>query len=164
MMTRPVFESADVPELIERIRTDDCIFTIEPCPNSDYLELRCFNTDRGTDFRFYMNYTANLASGIGHEVEYENSMIMFTDQMTPEDVFAPILETDYIISLDEDEDECPVCYESYEPMFMSLCGHHACNDCMIKMESKGLSRCPICRSDSFKYPIAVVCNRSFVNV
>lgn len=167
MMTRPVFESADVPDLIERIRDDESVFTIEPSANSDYLELRCVNSDHGQDFRFYMNYTADLASGIGHEVQYEGGMILFTDPVIcidDDEDFAPILETDYITSLDEDAEECPVCYESYEPMFRSLCGHHACNDCMIKMGLKGLTKCPICRSASFKYPIAVVCNRSFVNV
>jgi hypothetical protein len=164
MMTRPVFESPDVPELIERIRTDDTVFTIEPCPNSDYLELRCYDSNLGSDFCFYMNYTTDLADSIGHEIQYENGMILFTDHMKPEDVIAPILETDYITSLDEDVEECPVCYELYEPMIMSLCGHNACNDCMIKMGSNGLTKCPICRSDRFKYPIAVVCDRSFVSV
>jgi hypothetical protein len=168
MMTRPVFESPDVQELIERIRNEDSYFTIEASPNSHYLELRCVNSDLGQDFRFYMNYTSDLASGIGHEVQYEGGMIMFTDEVVyidddEEDVM-PISDNDYVISLDQDKTECPVCYETYEPMYGSLCGHNACNDCMIKMDSKGLTKCPMCRSDSFKFPIALACNRSFVNV
>lgn len=171
MMTRPVFESPDVPELIERVRTDDSYFTIEASANSDYLELRCINSDHGQDFRFYMNYTSDLASGIGHEVEYEGGMILFTNEVVyiedddeEEDVVVPISDEDYVISLDEDVTECPVCYETYEPMYGSLCGHNACNACMIKMDASGLTKCPLCRSDNFRFPIAVACNRSFVKI
>jgi hypothetical protein len=174
MMTRPVFEHVDVADLIEEIRNEDSYFTIEPCANSEYLELRCVNPDQGSDFCFYMNYTADLASGIGREVEYRNGMIMFTDLLPDYDsgseteddfnLLMPVLETDYVVPMVEDIEECPVCYESYEPMYGSLCGHHACNNCMISMDARGLTKCPLCRSVDFKFPIALACNRSFVKV
>jgi len=170
-MTRPVFEHADVADLIEEIRNEDSYFTIEPCANSEYLELRCVNPDRGSNFCFYMNYTADLASGIGHEVEYVNGMIMFTDLLPDyddgsqtEDDFMPVFESDYVVPMVEDIEECPVCYELYEPMYGSVCGHRACNNCMISMDATGLTKCPMCRSDDFKFPIALACNRSFVKV
>ena len=177
MMTRPVFEHVDVADLIEEIRKEDSYFIIEPCANSDYLELRCINPDQGSNFCFYMNYTADLASGIGREVEYDNGVILFTDpdnityygydESDTEDDFnllMPVLETDYVVPMVEDIEECPVCYESYEPMYGSLCGHHACNNCMISMDARGLTKCPLCRSVDFKFPIALACNRSFVKV
>ena len=171
-MTRPVFEHVDVADLIEEIRDEDSHFTIESCANSEYLELRCINPNHGSNFCFYMNRTNDLASGIGREVEYRSGMIMFTsiiyyDESDTEDDFnliMPVLETDYVVPMVEDIEECPVCYESYEPMYGSLCGHHTCNNCMISMDARGLTKCPLCRSDSFKFPIAIACNRSFVKV
>jgi len=174
-MTRPVFESPEVPDIIERVRRPESIFTIVAAPNNNYLELRCVNSDYGQDFRFYMNYTEDLASGIGDEVEYRGGMILFTDDVTyisdyddgseTEDfnLIMPILESDYVIPIVEDIEECPVCLETYEPMYGPLCGHNVCNDCMRNMDLKGLTKCPLCRSDSFKFPIALACNRSFVN-
>jgi hypothetical protein len=173
MMTRPVFEHPDVADLIEQIRTEDSYFIIEPSANSHYLELRCINPNHGSNFCFYMNYTADLASGIGHEVEYEGGMIMFTDLIYGYDesdtegdfsLLMPVLETDYVVPMVEDLEECPVCYDTYEPMYGSLCGHHVCNDCMISMDARGLTKCPLCRSDSFKFPIAVACDRRFVKI
>lgn len=185
MITRPIFENTDVADLIEQIRTDDSIFSIRLSTNFGYLELRCNNPNHGTDFCFYMDKTEDLARGIGKEVLYQNGMILFTepdnfnlimpdsityygyDESDTEDDFnllMPILETDYVVPMVEDIEECPVCYESYEPMYGSLCGHHTCNECMISMAAKGLTKCPMCRSADFKFPIALACNRSFVKV
>jgi len=169
MMTRPVFESPDVHNLIEEIRNDDSYFIIEPCANSNYLELRCLNENQGSNFCFYMNYTADLASGIGHEVEYENGMIMFTDLLPDydsgsetEEGSEPVREIDYIVPMVEDAEDCPVCLEKYEPMYAALCGHRACNSCMVNMYENGLHKCPLCRCDSFRFPIALAC--SIVNI
>jgi len=164
IMSRPVFESSDVYDLIQQIRTDDSIFSIHLSTNANYLELRCINTNRGTEFIFYMNYTEYFASCIGHNIEYRDGMILFVDSnfinyydSDTEDDFnllMPILETDYVVPMVEDIEECPVCYELYEPMYGSVCGHHACNNCMISMDARGLTKCPMCRSADFKSPIA----------
>jgi hypothetical protein len=99
-------------------------------------------------------------------------MILFTDvfeygfdsESESEDFFMTmdIQETDYTVPMVEDIEECPVCYEPYEPMYGSLCGHHTCVECMKRMDAQGLHKCPMCRSDDFKFPIAVACNRMFV--
>jgi len=141
--------------MIERIRGPLTKFTIRQDGYYDLL-LEVENVDEL--YRFYMEYSANIASGINHEVEYTNGMIMFTDF----DLIIGITEYDYTVPIVEDLEECPVCYETYEPMYGSLCGHHTCLECMRKMDAQGLSTCPLCRSDNFKYPIAVACNRMFV--
>jgi hypothetical protein len=160
MRIRPVFESPEVPDLIERIRTDTALFFVEPSSNGNYLELKCVDHDRGTNFVFYMTYTNLLNRCVGHEVEYENGYIVFEDF----DLVMSIDKTDYVIPEVSEECECPVCYESYLPVYVSLCGHSTCNSCMMNMDSKGLLQCPICRSDAFKYPIALACNRNYISV
>lgn len=103
---------------------------------------------------FLMHYSEDLASGIGHPVEYSKGIVMFTDRVTP------IKDTDYTIPVDTEE--CPVCLESYDPMFGSTCGHQCCVDCMRKMYDQRLTRCPLCRSEEFRFPIAMACNQTFV--
>ena len=114
MMVRPVFETIDVADLIEEIRAADSVFTIHLSENASYLELRCFNPSHGSDFCFYMNKTDNLIGGIGHNVEYRNGMIMYTDLLpdyydsdTEDDfnLLMPVLETDYVIPMVEDIEE-----------------------------------------------------------
>jgi hypothetical protein len=92
---------------------------------------------------FLIHYSEDLASGIGQPVEYRNGMILFTDRVTS-------------------TEECPVCFETYEPMYRSTCGHNCCIDCMRKMGERGLTRCPLCRSAEFRYPVAIACNQIFV--
>jgi len=96
---------------------------------------------------------------------------MFTDEVnwdsgseTESDFFIEVQPDDYIVPMFDDVEECPVCYEAYEPMYGSLCGHRACVDCMRKMDRIGLTKCPMCRSDDFKFPIAMACNKIFVSV
>jgi hypothetical protein len=118
-----------------------------------------------------MNHTADLYSGLNQEVEYRSGFVMFSDAIYIQDdsdseteKIVMIDDDDYTISVDVDIDECPVCYETYEPMYGSTCGHSVCNKCMVNMNEKGLHNCPLCRSDRFKYPIALACNRNYVIV
>jgi len=94
--------------------------------------------DNSTQFLIY--YSEDLASGIGQPIEYRNGMVLFTDR---------------VISAEE----CPVCFETYEPMYRSTCGHNCCIDCMRKMGERGLTRCPLCRSSDFRFSIGRVCNQ-----
>ena len=89
---------------------------------------------------FLIEYSEELASAIGRTIEYNNGLVLFTDYT-------------YTIPMNEDIEECPVCYEMYEPMYGSTCGHHCCVDCMKNMADNGLYKCPMCRSDSFMFPI-----------
>ena len=106
-------------------------------------------------YYFRLDYSEDLASGIGRNVQYDRGIVMFTD-------YRFIQDTDYTIPMVEDIEDCPVCMEPYEPMFGSTCGHHCCVDCMKKMDESGLVRCPLCRSDEFKFPIAMTCLRDYV--
>ncbi len=160
MRIRPTFESPDVHDLIERIRTDDCLFFVESSTNDNFLELKCVDSDRGTNFCFYMEYSQTLSRCIGHEVQYEGGYILFDDF----DIIMGIEESDYVTPEVSEECECPVCYETFLPVYVSLCGHSVCNGCMVNMSNKGHNKCPICRSDSFKYPIALACNRNYISV
>jgi hypothetical protein len=81
---------------------------------------------------FLIEYSEDLASAIGKTVEYTNGMVLFTDCATFEST-----------------EECPVCYEMYNPPYQSKCGHHCCIECMLKMSQKGLTTCPLCRSSGF---------------
>ena len=168
MMTRPRFMSPTAEDIIRNIRTPDTTFYIGQDENDD-LFLEVVPSIDAT-FRFYMSYAPDIASGIDRYVEYENGYIYDWDSIPGidddinENNFTPIRETDYIIPMMEDVEECPVCYEQYEPMYGSLCGHRACLDCMRKMDARGLTKCPMCRSEDFKFPIAVSCNKMFVTV
>jgi hypothetical protein len=176
MMTRPQFMSPTTEDIIRTIRTPDTTFYIDQDENDD-LFLEVCPSEYET-FRFHMSYAPDIASGVNRYVEYENGYILFTDDIydwasvpdvevdfdTNENNFTSILETDYTIPMIEDVEECPVCYEQYEPMYGSLCGHRACLDCMRRMDATGLTKCPMCRSDDFKFPIAVACNKMFVTV
>ena len=137
-----------------------------------FLECRISNDEI---FRFYIQYSADLASGadLQTNVSYSNGWVTFTepnqilvdiDSETEDDFYLlmPIKDTDYFIPMVEDIEECPVCYELFEPMYASNCGHCICVECMQKMDTNNLSACPMCRSAKFKYPIAIACNRSFV--
>jgi hypothetical protein len=162
MMTRVTFTTPGAAQMIENIANDMTIFRIEESSMPDELVLICDNFT-ATVYRFHMVYTADLASGLGRFVEYHNGIVLFTDE-TNFDLIMDIQESDYTVPMVEDIDECPVCYEQYEPMYGSLCGHSVCNDCMQKMDDMNLKSCPICRSDDFKYPIAVACGRNFIRV
>ena len=170
MMSRPVFVSPTSASIIEMIRGSTTVFTIRQ-NGFDELLLECTN---GPDefFHLYREYTVDMASGVNREVQYADGWIMFTDEWDSEsetdtdmpDLVTPVLETDYTVPMVEDVEECPVCYEPYEPMYGSVCGHHTCLDCMKRMDQAGLTKCPMCRSDDFKFPIAVACNKMFVTV
>ena len=161
MMTRPRFMSPTADDIIRNIRTRDTTFYIGQDENDDlFLEI---NPTLDESFRFYVSYTVDIANGINRYVEYENGYILFTDDWSSVDKI-PVLETDYMIPMIDDVEECPVCYEPYEPMYGSLCGHRACLDCMKRMDTMGLTKCPMCRSDDFRFPIAVACNKMFVTV
>jgi hypothetical protein len=101
-------------------------------------------------------------------VSYEGGMISLMDEMvisdsdSEPDVLVRIQETDYTIPMVEDTEECPVCYEPYEPVYGSLCGHYTCVKCMKKMDAIGMTSCPMCRSEYFKFPIALACERMFI--
>ena len=107
------------------------------------------------EMNFFIEYSEDLASGIGLQVEYNNGIVMFTDRAKF------IQDTDYTIPCLDDQD-CPVCLESYDPMFGSTCGHQCCVDCMRKMYDQRITRCPLCRSEEFRFPIAMACNQTFV--
>jgi zinc-RING finger domain len=162
MMARVTFTTPGAAQMIESIANEMTVFTIEESPLPGELILVCDNFT-ATVYRFYMLYSADLASGVGRLVEYHNGMVLFTDE-TNFDLIMDIQESDYIVPMVEDIEECPVCYEQYEPMYGSLCGHSVCNDCMQKMDDMKLNSCPICRSEDFKYPIAVACGRNFIRV
>ena len=167
MIVRPVFMSPTAPEVIRNIRGPFAQFTIRQDGHDDlFLEV---SPREEEVYRFYMIYSEDLASGLNRDVEYVCGQIMFTDDLESEsddsDDFrfvVPIKNTDYTIPTEEDVAECPVCYEMYEPMYGSKCGHHICLDCMQSMDYRGLVMCPLCRSDDFKFPIAVACNKMFV--
>jgi len=53
------------------------------------------------------------------------------------------------------EMECPICYEEFKTDIVSKCGHCACEKCMVKMCQANVMTCPMCRSDAFRFPIAV---------
>lgn len=133
-----------------RIIADACegVFTITHSPHGNLI--LWVNRMRP----FLIHYSEDLASGIGHPVQYRKGVVMFTDRVTP------IKDTDYTIPVDAEE--CPVCLESYDPMFGSTCGHQCCVDCMRKMYDQRLTRCPLCRSEEFRFPIAMACNQTFV--
>jgi len=50
---------------------------------------------------------------------------------------------------------CPVCYDDFNSTIMSLCNHSVCTSCLKSMHESNLFTCPICRSDVFKWPIAI---------
>ena len=166
MMSRVIFTTPGDARAIESIANEMSVFTIEESPLPGELILVCDNfTD--TVHKFCILYSADLASGIGRLVEYSNGMILFTDEYDSEGDFDLVMtfkETDYTVPMVEDIEECPVCYEQYEPMYGSLCGHRVCNDCMQKMDDMKIVSCPLCRSEDFKYPIAVACGRNFIHV
>ena len=169
MMTRPRFVSPTSLEVIRTIRNEHTTFRILQDGNDDLLlEVR---PSQDESFRFIMEYTADLASGINLDVMYTDGYILFTDPIWDSesdtedfDVIMRFTELDYTVPMVEDIEECPVCYESYEPMYGSRCGHHVCLDCMKKMDVSGIVRCPLCRSEDFKFPVAMACNRVFVRV
>jgi hypothetical protein len=68
----------------------------------------------------------------------------------------------YVILLDEKIAECPVCYELYIPTLGSKCGHSTCISCMKKMHEH--SRCPLCRSVMFTFPVTSVRNSELVTL
>lgn len=70
----------------------------------------------------------------------------------------------YVILMGEKVDECPVCYEEYMPTLGSKCGHSACASCMKKMYKNNLSRCPLCRSSMFAYPVRARGNAELVTL
>jgi hypothetical protein len=169
MMVRPRFVSPDAHDIINNIRTNNTTYSIGQDGNDElFLEVRPSDDEI---FRFHLEYSADLASGVNRSVVYENTHIMFTDEVnwdsgseTESDFFIEVQPDDYIVPMFDDVEECPVCYEAYEPMYGSLCGHRACVDCMRKMDRIGLTKCPMCRSDDFKFPIAMACNKIFVSV
>jgi len=163
MMTRVIFTTPGAARTIESIANEMTVFTIQESPLPGELILMCDNFTE-TIHKFYMLYSADLASGIGRLVEYSNGMILFTDDDSDFDLIMDVRETDYTVPMVEDIEECPVCYEQYEPMYGSLCGHRVCNDCMQKMDDMKIISCPLCRSEDFKYPIAVACGRNFIRV
>jgi len=81
---------------------------------------------------FLIEYSEDLASAVGRTVEYKNGMVLFSDS---------------IVSIGSEE--CPVCYEMYDPMYPTKCGHTCCVDCILKMSERGLTTCPLCRSSGF---------------
>lgn len=173
MMISPRFMSPDAHAIIASIRTNNTRYSIGQDGNDDlFLEVRPSDDEV---FRFHLDYSANLASGVNHSVVYENGLIFFTDTVDWDtasetenennfDLVVPVQESDYTVPMFDDLEECPVCYEQYEPMYGSLCGHHTCLDCMKRMAHTGLTKCPMCRSDDFKFPIAMACNIMFVTV
>jgi len=94
---------------------------------------------------FLIEYSENLAGAVGRLVEYTNGFVMFTDY---ED------EGEYTVLSSSEKEECPVCLEMYQPTYGSTCGHSCCVDCMKKMSESGLTRCPLCRSNEFRFAIA----------
>ena len=170
MMSRPVFMSPSTSVIIEAIRRPTTVFTIRQ-NGYDELVLECTNSN-DEYFIFYMEYSEDLASGVNRSVVYENGVILFTDiddwdsesETDMPDLVVQVQDTDYTVPMVEDVEECPVCYELYEPMYGSVCGHHTCLDCMQRMDQMGITKCPMCRSDDFKFPIAVACNKMFVTI
>ena len=159
-MVRPRFVSPDAHDIISNIRTNNTTYSIGQDGNDElFLEVRQSDDEI---FRFHLEYSAELASGVNRSVVYENTHIMFTD--TESNFLIEVQDSDYIVPMFDDLEECPVCYESYEPVYGSLCGHRACVDCMRKMDRMGITKCPMCRSDDFKFPIAMACNKIFVSV
>lgn len=169
MMVWPRFVSPYAIDIIDNIWTPTTTYSIGQDGNDDlFLEVRPADDEV---FRFLLEYSADLASGVNRSVLYQNGIILFTDEVdwdseseSPDSNLVPVLETDYIVPMIEDVEECPVCYENHEPMYGSLCGHRACIDCMKRMGRMGITKCPMCRSDDFKFPIAMACNIMFVSV
>lgn len=60
-----------------------------------------------------------------------------------------------VLSTDQ---ECPICYESFKDVtsMVALCGHGVCMKCLVKMAEKNMNKCPICRSESFKWLLLCV--------
>jgi hypothetical protein len=170
MIVRPVFESSTAPEVIGNIRGPCAQFTIRQDGDDDFF-LEVYPRE-GEQYRFYLTYSEDLVRGLNRDVIYEGGHLLFTDDSDSDsdsdsDDFrfvVAIKNTDYTVPTEEDVAECPVCYDTYEPMYGSNCGHHICLDCMQGMDKKGLVKCPLCRSDDFKFPIAVACNRKFIVV
>jgi len=169
MRVKPIFVSQDSLTIIEHIRGPSTVFTIRQ-NGYDELLLEC-EVDLDEHFRFYIEYSEDIASGINREVMYQNGWIEFTEESESETesdtdfhIVMRVTDDDYTVPIDEDIEECPVCYELYEPMYGSVCGHHTCVDCMIRMDEMGLTNCPLCRSGEFRFPVAVACNRMFVTV
>ena len=169
-MIGPRFMSPDAHAIIMSIRTNNTRYSIGQDGNDDlFLEVRPSDDEV---FRFHLAYSANLASGVNRSVVYEDGLIFFTDNVDWDsasetdmpDLVVPVQESDYTVPMFDDLEECPVCYESYYPLYGSLCGHHTCLECMKKMGRLGTTKCPMCRSDDFKFPIAMACNIMFVSV
>lgn len=43
------------------------------------------------------------------------------------------------------KDECPICYDQINDLFITHCNHHFCNSCIHKW-AKTKNSCPLCRS------------------
>jgi hypothetical protein len=164
MITRIHFENSGVPEFLDRLRIDhDTIsYTLNRDDEDDslYLVTRISNNEW---YNFEVVQDSPLLSNIVNQpVDYVNSngLIIFLPHNTFD--ILPVTDQDYIVPMVEDLDECPVCMEMFEPQYMSRCGHCICNDCMVKMDRNGLGRCPMCRSEEFRFPIAMACERDFI--
>lgn len=150
-MSRIVFTSSYSESILQGIIKPASVFTIRII--EDDFTLTC-EQNAFEHYHFYIEYSEYVSRCINKQVKYKNGTIALLET-------EPITDEDYIIPISSDIDECPVCYETYEPMYGSLCGHHICLECMKKMDKSKLVNCPICRSDKFKFPIALACNRYF---
>lgn len=165
------FYEPDSINIIENVKTTTTIFSIIENGNGDLL-LSCKISEYEI-YKFYIEPTNILRRCINMQVDYGSSWITFIDEfewdtyseLSDSDCDVAntkcILDTDYCIP-DMDIEECPVCYDTFEVFFGSNCGHYVCTPCMRKMDEKHIYNCPMCRSDVFKYPIAIACNRDFV--
>lgn len=51
----------------------------------------------------------------------------------------------YNESKEEDDEECPICYDTVANYIADPCGHKCCNECWKKMFNAGIFNCPKCR-------------------
>ena len=118
-------------------------------------------TDDDTSYRFQIERTPELEPYVdGFMIEFTEYFMRIVDVA---DEFRQIFQQEYLVSLN-DIAECPVCMESFEPMWVGRCKHDVCDGCMIKMEEAGLHRCPLCRDAGFRIPMALACGRDYVEV
>jgi len=61
---------------------------------------------------------------------------------------ATVLRTSTLGSSLSEQNECPICLDSFEKKHQTACGHHFCYDCMHRLLNSTLLKtapCPICR-------------------
>ena len=160
MITRIQFENSAVSEFLDRIRIDNhsISYTLNREDDDSLYLVTRVSADEWYNFEVRQDNPI-LSNVVNQPVDYINSsgLTLFL----PSDI-VPVTDQDYIVPMVDDIEECPVCMETFEPQYGSLCGHCICNECMVKMDRNGLMRCPMCRSNEFRFPIAMACERDFI--